>query len=71
MFKTKENGSLEDGAVLYTADGGASWQVIAHRPQALSAVRFTGRYEGWALDSEDNLLRTSDGGKQCKSVHLP
>jgi photosystem II stability/assembly factor-like uncharacterized protein len=63
--------TIGDGTVLYTADGGASWQVIAHRPQALTAVRFTGRYEGWALDSKDNLLRTSDGGKQWKLVHLP
>lgn len=63
--------TIEDSAVLYTADGGDSWQVIAHRPQALTAVRFTGRYEGWALDSKDNLLRTIDGGKQWSVIHLP
>lgn len=55
--------------MLHTIDGGDSWQVIAYRPQALTAVRFIGRREGWALDSRDDLLHTSDGGKQWGVVN--
>ncbi|MES2262650.1 MAG: YCF48-related protein [Pseudomonadota bacterium] len=54
----------ERGIILWSDDGGASWrQASVPVSVSLTALRFTGARDGWALGHSGVLLRTRDGGQ--------
>jgi len=60
----------EAGMLLATSDGGAHWQTVdCGTWEDLFDVTFTDRSHGWVL-GDDEVIRTSDGGKQWSVVRL-
>ncbi|HEX4148832.1 MAG TPA: YCF48-related protein, partial [Pirellulales bacterium] len=50
--------------VMYTGDGGQSWQAFATGQNApLTAISFVDEQHGWAVGELGVILRTSDGGR--------
>jgi photosystem II stability/assembly factor-like uncharacterized protein len=60
----------EDGTVICTTNGGATWQVIANLGNSLRTIKFVDQLTGWAVSSQGKLLRTTDGGKTWVAVRL-
>lgn len=65
------NDSLDngEGRILFTGDGGSSWQVSAKFNYGVHAIRFVSNNEGWAMGKGD-LLHTTDKGKTWEIVEL-
>ena len=65
--------SGENGAVLKTKDGGATW---AHLPatnttDALHGICFVDRRHGWAVGGNETIIATRDGGKTWTRARCP
>lgn len=56
--------------VLYTSDGGASWETISEEYTPLNKVRFFDELNGIGLDYSD-FLKTTDGGVTWTTARLP
>lgn len=54
------------GSVLYTADGGRSWQKIAEKTEIFEAVHFVSATRGWIAGYAGRIERTDDGGRTWK-----
>lgn len=54
-----------NGQILFTADGGATWEQQFHSPAYLRCVGFANKTTGWVgtLTASARLYQTSDGGK--------
>jgi len=61
----------DNGVVLRSTDGCASWQVI-HAPisKHLRAVHFIDARNGWAAGNEDGVVKTTDGGLTWTQVQV-
>lgn len=58
----------EDGAILYTDDGGRSWMRSASGAESfLISVAFADAQSGWAVGSYGLIFRTEDGGHHWSS----
>ncbi len=51
------------GDVIATTDGGQSWSSYKSGADIITAISFSDRQNGWAVDYYANILRTTDGGK--------
>lgn len=64
-----------NGNILFTADGGKTWQQQAHKPEAyLRCVGFANRLKGWVgtTTPTERLYKTTDGGQTWPTVeNLP
>ena len=53
----------DDGTILATADGGASWQPqTSNTTEHLLSVGFVDAQRGWAVGENGTILATADGG---------
>lgn len=65
-FVTPKKGWVvgENGAILYTEDGGASWQAQeSGTEETLTNIAFVNEKVGWAVGAQGRILHTEDGGK--------
>lgn len=61
----------QSGAVLRTADGGATWSVQARlEPGFLESVRFVDARMGWICGDRGRLYRTMDGGAIWETLRV-
>jgi photosystem II stability/assembly factor-like uncharacterized protein len=63
--------TVVDSLVLFTADGGATWQrqtVPTH--DELIHLDFAGDKQGWIVGDKGTILRTSDGGATWTQTHV-
>lgn len=51
--------------ILYTADGGATWEEVYVSPTTVSGLQFVSATSGWALE-EGRLVATEDGGRSWR-----
>jgi photosystem II stability/assembly factor-like uncharacterized protein len=58
------------GAIIATADGGASWSGQYRGGADIRALEFSDHLHGWAV-ATDSLLRTSDGGATWSTAAEP
>jgi photosystem II stability/assembly factor-like uncharacterized protein len=61
--------ATNDGSLLHSVDGGATWQLQTKLPNA-GTIRFLTNLNGWVLGSNGELLRSDDGGQTWRSVSL-
>jgi photosystem II stability/assembly factor-like uncharacterized protein len=72
-FSSAQDGYIElhDGAVYYTADGGATLQARTPAPTGAgnaSGIDFTSPTTGFAIDNDGDIEQTSDGANSWSSV---
>lgn len=66
-------GSADDGKILHTSDGGATWapQVIPEGVGPVKQVKGLSRQLAWAASLDGTILRTTDGGAVWSVVPHP
>src|SRR5262249_48824176 len=62
-FFDRQRGILLDIAILFTEDGGATWDMGWKGGPWLSAFAFIDNKLGWAVGDSQTLLHTEDSGK--------
>jgi photosystem II stability/assembly factor-like uncharacterized protein len=69
--------SLADGTALYTSDGagvvvsndrGVTWKLAGPTDARFASVRFSSASDGWAVDSQEYIWATTDGGEHWTQV---
>jgi hypothetical protein len=56
------------GGVMVSHDGGATWANAGPADVQFVAVRFCSASDGWALDLQNTIWATSDGGQHWTEV---
>ncbi|MEW5980228.1 MAG: YCF48-related protein [Acidobacteriota bacterium] len=60
-----------DGMVVYSLDGGETWEKAeTDSEESLYGIGVRGE-EGWAVGDEGSVLETSDGGRSWHKVQVP
>jgi photosystem II stability/assembly factor-like uncharacterized protein len=55
--------TTEAGAVLHSADGGATWTTVFRANTYLRHIHFADSRRGWLADTRGNLWQSADGGR--------
>lgn len=70
--KTKSDTTLLTSYVLYSADGGRSWEkLLTDSEHYFFAVHFTNTQVGWISGGDGLILKTTDGGKVWTRQYAP
>jgi photosystem II stability/assembly factor-like uncharacterized protein len=68
-FKPNDN-QLWDWALIRTNDGGDSWEIVSRDDSSstrfVNSITFISVNEGWAIDGQNNIVHTVDGGNTWK-----
>ncbi|SEH04535.1 YCF48-related protein [Candidatus Venteria ishoeyi] len=73
QFVDEDHGflSTDSGHVIYTRDGGQSWQHSTAATLKLNALFFVDQNTGWAVGSQGTLVHTQDGGQNWMPQTVP
>ncbi|HOX77894.1 MAG TPA: YCF48-related protein [Bacteroidales bacterium] len=61
----------EEGVIMHTSDGGATWEVQKTLAEPMMAVDFINAQEGWAIGDYGKILHTLNGGQTWTSQTSP
>lgn len=64
VIGVSSEGKAKERVFLTTRDGGETWRLIpSPESPTIRAFSFVNDFLGWAIDREDNIVRTIDGGQ--------
>lgn len=64
-------GGTYDGIIVYTVDGGETWEVQKHLQTLLSDIKFVNESQGWAVGKNGLILHTATGGQVWTTQQNP
>ena len=71
-MKTQDGISGQEGLILHTTDGGATWnQQKVESYDDLHDITFVDAMVGWAVGGYNSILHTTDGGKTWTLSNIP